>query len=277
MRFGWKTFLTVVCCGALTACASNGAENKQGGRDLFAIGKTQTPDVMNNASTLQAYHWQLQTVSGADQAWYDKNKAALSAPVQLSFQANEPFASVTGLCNAVNVGYEAKGNSMAMSSGIRTMMACLDTRLMDLEGQVANALVSVKTWQLSGAAAAPELALTFANGSVWSFKGVPTDVTRFGGPAEQIFLEVAAKTRSCNDGLRARECLEVRRVKFDEQGLRTGAGPWELFYDSIDGYTHNPGERTVLRINRYERKNPPADASRYAYVLDMRVSTEIAR
>lgn len=32
--------------------------------------------------------------------------------------------------------------------------------------------------------------------------------------------------------------------------------------------------RNVLRINRYAVKTPPADASAYAYVLDMVVETE---
>jgi Domain of unknown function (DUF4377) len=32
--------------------------------------------------------------------------------------------------------------------------------------------------------------------------------------------------------------------------------------------------RNVLRIDRYQRKQVPADASRYAYVLDMVVESE---
>lgn len=281
MRYGWNTLLTIVCCGVLAACASNNSatatDANQGGRDLFAHSEQKPPAAMKDAHTLQAYHWQLEAIRGADQAWYDTGKAALRAPVQLTFHSDSASVSVTGLCNTVNAGYEIVGSTIAMKSGIRTMMACADSRLMDLENRLADALVHVKTWQLSGTAAAPQLELRFVNDSAWTFKGVPTDATRYGGPAEQIFLEIAPRTRSCNDGLRTRECLEVRRVEFDDGGLRKGAGPWELFYDQIEGFAHNPQERTILRINRYERKNPPADASRYVYVLDMRVSTEIAR
>lgn len=281
MRYGWKTLLTVVCCGALTACASNdgasGGATNQGDRDVSVSNSTTAALPMNDANTLQAFHWQLQAVSGADQSWYDSGKAALKGPVQLTFHGKEQTVSASGLCNTVNAAYTTSAQNITFKSGIRTMMACADSRLMELENRLATALESVKTWQLSGSMAAPELQLTFANGSQWSLKGVPTDATRFGSAPEQIFLEVAAKTRSCNDGLRNRDCFEVRRVTFDANGLRQGAGPWELFYDQIEGFQHDPALRTVLRVNRYERKNPPADASRYVYVLDMQVSAEIAR
>lgn len=276
MRTGWKTWLTVACCGALTACASNntgGAEANQAGAGTAPF----TSQTMNNTKTLEAYHWQLQSVTGADQAWYDASKAALKAPVQWTFLGQEQTVSITGLCNGMGAAYTITGQNISFKAGMRTMMACADGRVMDLENRVANALESVKTWQLSGDAAAPQLQLGFANGSQWLFKGVPTDATRFGSAPEQIFLEIAPNTRSCSDGLRTRQCLEVRRVSFDEGGLRQGAGPWELFYDQIEGFTHDPSQRTVLRINRYERQNPPADASRYVYVLDMQVSAEIAR
>lgn len=278
MRYGWKTILTVVCCSALAACASNNGTAVADGRQDPSVSNTSTaPISMNDASTLQAYHWQLEAVSGADQAWYDSGKAALNAPVQWTFHGKEQTVSVSGLCNTVNAAYSTTGQNISFKSGIRTMMACADSRLMDLENRLATALESVKTWQLSGSAAAPRLVIAFANGSQWSFKGVPTDATRFGSAAEQIFLEIAPNTRSCNDGLRTRQCLEVRRVSFDANGLRQGAGPWELFYDQIEGFSHDPSLRTVLRVNRYERNNPPADASRYVYVLDMQVSAEIAR
>ncbi|THJ35275.1 DUF4377 domain-containing protein [Lampropedia aestuarii] len=278
MRYGWKTILTVACCSALAACASNNGNTPADGRQDQSVSNTSTSAIaMNDASTLQAYHWQLEAVSGADQAWYDSGKAALKAPVQWTFHGKEQTVSVRGLCNAVNAAYSTTGQNISFKSGFRTMMACEDSRLMGLEDRMASELESVKTWQLSGNAAAPRLVLTFANGSQWSFKGVPTNETRFGSAAEQIFLEVAPNTRSCNDGVRTRQCLEVRRVSFDENGLRQGAGPWELFYDEIEGFKHDPSLRTVLRVNRYERKNPPADASGYVYVLDMQVSAEIAR
>lgn len=45
----------------------------------------------------------------------------------------------------------------------------------------------------------------------------------------------------------------------------------DLFYDQIEGYQHNPAERQIIRIKRYEIKNPAADQSKYAYIHDMTV------
>jgi hypothetical protein len=57
------------------------------------------------------------------------------------------------------------------------------------------------------------------------------------------------------------QCLKVRSVQYDSRGLKTEVGPWQLFYTEIEGYRHEPGVRNVLRVQRYERKQVPADAS----------------
>ena len=60
----------------------------------------------------------------------------------------------------------------------------------------------------------------------------------------------------------------------DVQGVKQGVGEWQLFYGDIQGYTHTPGVSTVLRIDRYQRQQAPADASLYLYVLDMVVESQ---
>ncbi|MCM8594024.1 DUF4377 domain-containing protein, partial [Accumulibacter sp.] len=60
-----------------------------------------------------------------------------------------------------------------------------------------------------------------------------------------------------------------------EHGLRKRPpGPWRPFAESIEGYTHTPGIRNVLRIDRYERKPAPAGAAAVRHVLDMVVESE---
>jgi hypothetical protein len=108
--------------------------------------------------------------------------------------------------------------------------------------------------------------------------GQPTMECLFGAPT-RIFLEVAAQTVRCQPGAGApAQCLQVRERRFDRHGLRIDPpGEWRAFYDRIDGYTHAPGVRNVLRINRYKRGQVPADASAYVYVLDMVVESEIVK
>jgi hypothetical protein len=107
------------------------------------------------------------------------------------------------------------------------------------------------------------------------FTGEATLESRYGA-AQRVFLEVAPQTVPCQPGAGApRQCLQVRERRFDEQGLRIDPpGEWRLLYSEIQGFTHQPGVRTVLRVNRYERKQVPADASRHVFVLDLVVESE---
>ena len=107
-------------------------------------------------------------------------------------------------------------------------------------------------------------------------RGQPTPESLY-GKATRIFLEVAPQTVECVSGVMRGQCLQVRERRFDEHGLRIEPpGEWRNFHGSIEGYTHTPGVRNVLRINRYTRPKPvPADASRYVYVLDMVVESEL--
>ncbi|MBP7647899.1 MAG: DUF4377 domain-containing protein, partial [Comamonas sp.] len=74
------------------------------------------------------------------------------------------------------------------------------------------------------------------------------------------------------------QCLQVRELKYNEQGLKQSTGTWENFYGTIEGYTHQAGVRNVLRIKRFTRPEPvPADASKYVYILDMTVESETVR
>jgi hypothetical protein len=93
-----------------------------------------------------------------------------------------------------------------------------------------------------------------------------------------MFIEVAAQRVACSHPLIPNyQCLQVRRIEYDGQGLKTKVGPWENWYGEIQGYTHQPGVRNVLRIQRYPVANPPADAPSHADVLDMTVESEIVR
>ena len=111
-----------------------------------------------------------------------------------------------------------------------------------------------------------------------ALNGQPTLESLYGAPT-RIFLEVAPQTVPCQPGAGApTQCLQVRERRFDKQGLRIEPpGEWRAFYGRIDGYTHTPGVRNVLRVNRYQRKQVPADASRYLYVLDLVVESEIVK
>jgi hypothetical protein len=83
------------------------------------------------------------------------------------------------------------------------------------------------------------------------------------GDAEEVLLlEIAAHTVECV-GVEPRRCLLVRR---------DGQGAWTMFYDAIEGFTHEEGYRYRVEVARRRVPDPPADGSSYAYRL-LRVLT----
>jgi Domain of unknown function (DUF4377) len=66
----------------------------------------------------------------------------------------------------------------------------------------------------------------------------------------------------------------ARRI-YADNGVLAWQGEWRPLYQEIEGYTHTPGTRNVLRLKKFAVKNPPADAPSVAYVLDMVVESEI--
>ena len=74
---------------------------------------------------------------------------------------------------------------------------------------------------------------------------------------EEITLFVGPERVDCV-GVAPQECLQVKRGADAE---------YELFYDSIDGFTFVPGYNYELRVLQTPVENPPADASSLAYTL----------
>jgi hypothetical protein len=122
----------------------------------------------------------------------------------------------------------------------------------------------------------PTLILLSANNEVLMLTGQKTPEAMY-GPATRVFLEVAAQTVACeNPASGQTQCLQVREIKFDDKGLKTGSpGEWQPFNTAIEGYQHTPGVRNILRVNRFQPASSSADIVVPAiYVLDMVVESE---
>lgn len=206
--------------------------------------------------------------------------AATGAPVQLDFSKGR--LAVSNTCNQMAGSYREQQGRLEIPPLASTLMACADPRRAALDQAVSGRLQGTLGLGLQGPdtpGMPARLTLTTADGSVLGFTGRPTAATRYDGPAERIYLEVAADTAPCTDGAQAQQpCLQVRRVRYDDQGLRLGRPlPFALFSAPIEGYQHQPGVRNVLRVDRYSRAGAPADTDAQAYVLDKVVESEIVR
>lgn len=76
-------------------------------------------------------------------------------------------------------------------------------------------------------------------------------------PGKEITLFVGPERVDCV-GVGPQQCL---RVKFSADG------EWELFYDTIEGFTFEPGNEYQLLVKQTAVENPPADGSALRYEL----------
>ncbi|MFT3811989.1 MAG: META and DUF4377 domain-containing protein [Acidovorax sp.] len=240
-----------------------------------ACASAPAPDA---ARQLQAYDWDLAAAFNAQGQPAPQWRLPRHAPARLHFQGRQ--LSVQNLCNAAGAGYALDGAHMRVDRPLSTLRACADQDLMGLEQRVLALLPQAQRYELRPATAstAPVLVLHFAEGTRWELAGTPTPATRYGSAGERVFLEVAPQRVACNHPLMPNaQCLRVREIRYADNGVKQSTGEWRIFQGEIEGYQHEDGIRNVLRLQRYAIANPPADAPRHAYVLDMVVESERAR
>lgn len=223
---------------------------------------------------LSQYHWQLNDAFDGEGKRIDALFTGTAKPLQLDFSADR--LNVVNACNNIGASYSVKKGRLQVGQMASTMMACPDPARAALDDAIAQRLRGSLGVTLLTRGDTPRMQLVTDSGDTLSFTGVPTAQTRYGGPGETTFLEVAAQTVPCQHPLIPdKQCLLVRERHFDEQGLPSGTpGAWQPLYQDIGGYTHTPGIRNVLRVQRYTVNNPPADAPSVAYVLDIVVESE---
>ncbi|RZA37449.1 MAG: DUF4377 domain-containing protein [Lysobacteraceae bacterium] len=262
-----KRYLILALPLALAACAR--PPQGEPAAPPATAAASPVPAAEAKASSLSAQHWRLSDAKDAQGKRIDVLLVDADKPLQLDFA--EGRIGIGNACNRMGAAYSVDGGRMKFEPMVSTQMACADTRLMTLEQEIGRRLES----GVSFVQDAQTLTLTTTSGDVLVFQGTPTAEIRYGGPGETVFLEVAAKTQPCSHPLIPdMQCLQVRELKYDDKGIKTGTdGAFENFHDSIEGYTHEPGIRNVLRVKRYTIKNPPADASALAYRLDMVVES----
>ena len=195
--------------------------------------------------------------------------------LRLSF--TEQGLSITGGCNTQFGGYRYDKGVLQVAQLAATMKAC-EPSLMALDAEVGQRIKGDLRASVATDAPEPVLQLVAQDGAVLKFTGEPTPETRYGSKGETMFLEVAAKRVKCSHPMIPNyQCLQVRERRYSESGVQQPAtDKWHPLYQSIDGYEHRDGVRTVLRVKQYDWKNPPADAPSKVYVLDMVVEQDMS-
>jgi len=267
-----KSLLPLPLALALAACAQNGAPPPP---DTTASADTPAATTAG-PDALAGHHWRLESATDGDGARIDALFPGGDHVLTLDFADGR--VAVSGGCNGQG-GRVTTGDDRTLEVGqmVSTQMAC-DAPLMQADAAIAALLAQPQQWQVEESAP-PRLRLVAADGSTSVWAGEPTAETRYGGEGETVFMEVAPRRIDCHHPMIPDDkCLQVREIRYDDQGIKQPPGEWEAFYGDIEGFEFHEGERKVLRLKKFARPEPvPADASSVAYVLDMVVESERAK
>lgn len=234
----------------------------------FMFSRIAPPAASGMQGTLESHRWTLETAIDAQ----GRPIAGLPADAArtIVFHFTHGRLNIEGGCNRSFGSYRIDtGGRLHVGRLASTMMAC-DAAKMKIDADLAAVLAEPVAIELTPGDR-PRLRLVSTQAGTLGFSGQLTPEARYGA-ATRVFLEVAPRPMACNNPLTgATSCLQVRERVFDDKGLAVNPpGAWRPLYETIEGYTHQPGVRNVLRLKRFQDKAGGAKV----YVLDMVVESE---
>jgi heat shock protein HslJ len=248
-----KFKLLAIALFPLTLVACQSGDIQKVGDVAVSVLQQQNAD-----QTLSAYQWSTAT-------------GTAPKPLVLNFD-DKGRLSIATSCNGMSGSWKVENNQIVTGPLMATQMACPEASMQQesIAKDLFNDRKAPFVLNLNDPQQ-PTLTLISATGQKYVFTGKMTPETKYNSQAETIFLEIAPETKSCT-GVAPQTCLQVREVKYAENGVKTQVDKdWTLFYDKIEGFTHTPNERQIIRVKRYEIKHPAADQSKYAYIHDMTI------
>ena len=260
--------------------ASETIEGKAG--DVMATANAEIQDMkgkvdaikeilINDHNTvLMSNHWHLASAQNAQGQRIDALFVQPDKPVQFDFDRER--ISIGNACNAIGGSYTVQGQQITFDMLSATKRACADNQINRLDQEISSRLNAPATFALTP----NELKLTTTSGDVLTFSASPTAETRFGNTGETVFLEIAPQRQVCSHPLAPnQQCLMVREVRYAENGMKSyPSESWEPLYQEIEGYTHEPDLRNIVRAKRFIIANSPDNTPNTAYVLDMVIESE---
>jgi heat shock protein HslJ len=240
------------------------------------------PQARNISQLLTEHSW---TVESAQDQKGDKILPLL--PTQENnfvFSFSEGTFGVRGGCNSMRGGYSLQSSMAGGKSGTLVFQPAASTLMgCESDAQEADSLLSAfLAEQLQFVivpGGQPRVTLTSTDGRVLTLIGTPTPESLYGAPTT-IFLEVAPHLVSCKPGATEEvQCLFVRDRIFDAQGLKVETqSPWRPLLSGIEGFNHTEGQRSVVRVKRYQQQGECSrdseDQCTVLLVLDFIVETE---
>lgn len=234
-----------------------------------ALAACAKPEDAPALSAATQYQWTLIEARDQQKKRLDALFDHPDGPLVMRF--SDKMVSFDHTCNHMSGAYKITDNQLRIEPLYSTMMACIDPALEALDREVGKQLSGDHQARIETEDAHAVLTLK-QSGVLLKWRGQMTPEALY-GEGETLFLRVAAEKKACSVGAGKSECLQVKKVIY-ENGLKSGEdADWSLFYAPINGFEHRDGVQEIIRVKRYTRENPPADVSKYVYVYDMTVES----
>jgi heat shock protein HslJ len=260
-------FAPALLAAGVTACGSGSPPESPGSSaDAAAEPAAITAPAADNAplqAALRTQHWQLQQASDAHGTRLRSLFVDGLPPLQLDF--SDERIQVSQTCNALGATYSLADAQLQIGRVVSSKRLCAESRRMAQERAASELLSGRFAVALNTAQATPRLTLTRSDGTRLVFAGVATADTRYGGPGQTLLIEVAAETVPCASEP-SRQCLQLREQDAAGQPVTQS---WQPFEGRIEGFEHETGIRTLLRVTRYPAAAGSASAP--VYVLDQMI------
>ena len=234
--------------------------------------------------TLSRHRWTLDSVTDANHQSVTEF-ANINSQVTLVFnehQGQNTLSYSVG-CNTISAAYQLQGHTLTIDEGMSTKMSC--SELDSAENTLSTLMLGNSELKVTQSDSPVLTQFTSDNATlVWS--GRLTPQAKYNSKGEAVFWAVNAKKVDCEMN-NNKQCLQIKPVTYDNQGIKTHEGKWRVFSGEIDGYHHDGTHEEVLRLQRYQlgtsellMNDEPLESDTnddaYAYVLDAVIESSVA-
>ena len=258
--------------------AVNGAVNEVNQQPIKTPNQAAKVTTAKNSSfqtatdeLLKNYNWTLASAEVQGAPIHSYEKIIEERAGSLIFSNRGVYFNVG--CNHNFQNYQLSEGRLSVSQRVSTLMACYSPsddfpNLAQIESKLAQDL-NDSTLKIRTNPDDYTATLLLQKGAqVLTWQGEMKPEVRYGEPV-LLFWEIEPEKINCIDESgKERQCLKVRNVTYNEQGIKTGSGAWRTFYGEIHGYKHQPNLRQIVRLNAYN--NPEGKENPY-YIYDRSV------
>ena len=249
-----------------------------------AIDSTEITPERKMITTLSQHRWTLTSAIDANHNSMAEF-AKINGQVTLAFnqyQGQDTLSFSVG-CNLISAAYQLQGQTLTIEDGMSTKMSCGD---LDKAENTLNTLMVGSSEIKVEQGEHPVLTQLTNDNVTLVWNGRLTSQAKYNSKGETVFLAVSPKKLACEEH-GDQQCLQIRPVTYNDQGIKIHEGEWRLFAGEIDGYQHDNRHEEVLRVQRYQLDNgnllaidessvDDTDDKQYAYVLDAVIESEVA-